>query len=109
MNGSSLVFFKIAGEILNSKERDYFALFIFTMGSCGGLCAAVQVYSLNLSMKYYNNLDVMPIYQSMILMLVMLSGLVVLDESSQYSWSELMILFASATLVVLGIFVLTKK
>ena len=109
MNGSSLVFFKVAGEVLNSPERDMNVFFSILMGLCGTFCAGLQIYCLNLSMKYYNNLDVMPIYQSMILMLVMASGLIVLDESSKYSWGELFVLFASATLVVLGIYVLTKK
>ena len=60
-----------------------FAIFV---GCIGGLCAGIQCISLNIAMKYYNNLDVMPIYQSMILMLVMLSGLIILDESANYSF-----------------------
>ena len=60
-------------------------------------------------MKYYNNIDVMPIYQSFILMNWMVSGLVLLDESSLYSWRELLRLGASCLLVILGIFILTLK
>lgn len=60
-------------------------------------------------MKYYNNIDVMPIYQSFSLMSLMLSGLVLLDESSLYSWGELLRLAASCLLVFLGIFILTLK
>ena len=62
---------------------------------------------LNLSMKLYNNLDVMPIYQSMILMHMMLAGLILLDESALYTWGELCALFGSAIFVILGIYILT--
>lgn len=61
-------------------------VFAIIMGCLGGICAGLQCYCLNIAMKYYNNLDVMPIYQSMILMLVMLSGLIILDESANYSF-----------------------
>ena len=71
--------------------------------------AAMQAYLLNLSMKYFNNTDVMPIYQSFVLMNWMLSGLVLLDESNLYTWGELFMLSASCCLVIMGIFVLTLK
>ena len=64
---------------------------------------------LNLSMKYYNNLDVMPIYQSTILMGLMVSGLLVLNESALYTVGELFLLFGSAIVVIAGIYLLTKK
>ena len=60
-------------------------------------------------MKYFNNTDVMPIYQSFILMTWMGSGLVLLDESALYTWVELILLGASCMLVISGIFVLTLK
>ena len=37
------------------------------------------------------------------------TGLIVLKESALYSWGELFLLFSSDILVVLGIYVLTKK
>lgn len=45
----------------------------------------------------------------MILMHLMLAGLMVLDESSLYTWGELFLLYGSAVLVVIGIYILTKK
>ena len=64
---------------------------------------------LNLSMKYYNNLDVMPIYQSTILMGLMVTGLLVLNESALYTWSEMFLLFGGALIIIIGIYVLTMK
>ena len=62
-----------------------------------------------MSMKYFNNTDVMPIYQSFVLINWMVSGLVLLDESKLYTWGELFRLGASCLLVVLGIYVITLK
>ena len=45
----------------------------------------------------------------MILMHMMVAGLLVLDESSLYTWQEMMLLFGSAAFVILGIYVLTCK
>ena len=109
MNGSGLVCLKVGGEVMNSDEFHSNVFFAILMIGLGMTCAGISIYSLNLSMKYYNNLDVMPIYQSMILMHMMVAGLLVLDESSLYSWEELMLLFGSATFVILGIWVLTCK
>ena len=71
--------------------------------------AGLQTYLINISMKYFNNTDVMPIYQSFVLINWMLSGLVLLDESKLYKWGELFMLGGSCILVILGIFVLTLK
>lgn len=105
--GISLVFFKVFGEITNSPEFHKNIIFTFLVGICALATAATQIYLLNVNMKLYNNLDVMPIYQAMILMHMMLSGLILLDESSLYTWGELCALFGSATFVILGIYILT--
>ena len=107
--GTSLVMMKSFGEIVGGAEMNgnvYMAVVLIIFGLGTG---ALQMYMLNLSMKYYNNIDVMPIYQSFILINWMVSGLVLLDESSLYSWGELLRLAASCSLVISGIFVLTLK
>ena len=86
MNGSGLVCLKVGGEVINSEELQSNVFFAFMMVALGGMCAATSIYLLNMSMKYFSNLDVMPIYQSMILMHMMAAGLLVLDESALYSW-----------------------
>ena len=109
MNGSGLVCLKVGGEVINSDEFNSNIFFAFTMVTLGVVCAGTSIYLLNLSMKYFSNLDVMPIYQSMILMHMMAAGLLVLDESALYSTEQLFLLLGSACLVVLGIYVLTCK
>jgi len=107
--GSSIVFLKVFGEIINSPDFLKNIFFASIVGGCGIAAAGLQIYMLNLSMKLYNNLDVMPIYQSMILMHMMLAGLILLDESALYTWGELCALFGSAIFVILGIYILTQK
>ena len=40
---------------------------------------------------------------------MMFTGLIVLAESAKYTWGELFILFGSAIVITLGIYLLTKK
>ena len=107
--GTSIVMLKGFGTIVNGTELagNVFLALVLVIVGLGS--ATIQMYMLNQSMKYYNNIDVMPIYQSFVLINWMVSGLVLLDESSLYSWGELIRLGASCSLVILGIIVLTKK
>ena len=60
-------------------------------------------------MKYYNQLEVVPVYQSSMLQFYLLVGLVLLNESRFYSWLQLLGLLGSSFVVLLGIIVLVKK
>ena len=107
--GTTIVMLKSFGQIVNGPEvaSNVFLSLVLVIAGIG--TAIIQVYMLNLSMKYYDNIDVMPMYQSFTLINWMLAGLVLLDESSLYSWGELFRLCSSCLFVILGIFVLTLK
>ena len=81
LNGCALVFIKVCGEVFNSPEAANHTLFAILIGCLGAMLAGLNMYCLNQNMKYYQNLDVMPLYQSMILMNMLLAGLIVLNES----------------------------
>ena len=77
---------KSFGEILTSGG--FFSM-PYTAAGClvAGVSGSVlMLYLLNLSMRYYNNIDVMPIYQSLMLLMMLATGWVVLDEGRHYSW-----------------------
>lgn len=80
----NIVFFKVAGEILKVHGVDgqnaykEAPLYLFVM--IGGLGAALCVGILNMAMRNYNQLEVMPIYQSSIIVNTLLSGLFILNE-----------------------------
>ena len=86
---SSVVMMKCFYEVLQSGEASNHILFFTSLVLMGFGFACLQTYILNLSMKYYNNTDVNPIYESFRMISWMLSGLVLLDESKFYTWSEL--------------------
>ena len=44
-----------------------------------------MIYVLNVAMRYYNNLDVMPIFQSFILLMMIVSGWIIFDEVKFYT------------------------
>ena len=109
MNGCALVYIKVCLEIINSPEASSNMFFSMAMCLLGVTSAWINVIAVNMSLKFYNNLDVMPTYQSSILINVMVAGMILIDESKLYTWTELILLYSAGLVVISGIYVLTKK
>ena len=77
--------FKAFGEILESHSLWKLPIMSFLILSAGLIGALVQIFFLNIAMKYYNNLDIMPVYQSLILIMMLVTAWILLDEISYYS------------------------
>lgn len=60
--GQNLCMFKAFGEILESKDLWNMPIMSFCILLAGLVGGLIQVFFLNISMKYYNNLDIMPVY-----------------------------------------------
>lgn len=60
-------------------------------------------------MKYYKNIDLMPIYQAFVLIAWMTSGLFLLNEAELYNYGELLRLLFSICFVIFGIAVIAMK
>ena len=103
------MYLKVSLEILNSPESSSNILFSMTMCFLGVFATFINLIALNMSLKFYNNLDVMPTYQSTILINVMIAGMILLDESKLYTWKELIFLYSAGLVVIVGIYILTKK
>ena len=76
---------KSFGEIISAHG---FETMPFTATACllsSIIGAGFSLFMLNLNMRYYNNIDVMPIYQSFLLLMMLATGWVVLDEVHNYS------------------------
>ena len=71
--------------------------------------ATLQIILLNIAMRYYNNLDIIPVYQSLILIMMLLCGWMLLNEIQFYEWIEITGLLGSSLLVIIGIKVITMK
>ena len=64
---------------------------------------------LNVAMKYYNQIEIAPIYESFVILGKLTTGLILLDEQVFYSWLQIAGLCATSTLSVVGIALIAKK
>ena len=111
MGSISLVLYKSFGEIVSAMDGTLSSNVGFCISLCLGAfcCAVLQIYLLNLNLKYFNNLDLMPVYQASILICNMVCGLVLLNEIANYTAIDLLQLFGSVCFVAAGIWVMTLK
>jgi len=84
----------------------YLASGCFIAGAIGSLFVA---YLLSLAMRYYDNIDVIPMFQSFILLMMLAAGWILLGEAKFYTWQEIGGILSSSFMVCIGIKVLTMK
>lgn len=82
--------------------------------SCGlmwgvGSSGAIQIHMLNKAMKYYEQMEAIPIYQTSVSIMWILTGLIVFDEIRFYSEMQLLGIAGSVVLSCVGIKFLTMK
>ena len=108
-SGTNLCLFKCFGEILASYDFWNMPVLASSLAIAGVIGATIQIFILNTALRYYNNLDIVPVYQSLILTSMLVSGWVLLDEIQYYEWIEIAGLIGSSCLVISGIKVITMK
>jgi hypothetical protein len=64
---------------------------------------------MNLSLKYYEQLEVIPVYQSSIIFTNILFGAVVFQEIKNYKWYNMATLILGFIICISGILVIFKK
>ena len=79
------------------------------MALCMGLSGAMQVHMLNLAIKYYDQIEAMPIYLTCVMLLWICTGLIVFDEIRFYTNLELLGILCGGILSCIGIKFLTMK
>lgn len=67
------------------------------------------MYVLNLAMRTYRQIDVVPAYESLALIFNIVAGLALFGESALYSWQKLAYIWGSFFVILLGIIVLAFK
>mmetsp|Transcript_64120 Transcript_64120/g.88688 ORF Transcript_64120/g.88688 Transcript_64120/m.88688 type:complete len:103 (+) Transcript_64120:1047-1355(+) len=82
-------------------------LYLFV--AIGGIGAALCVGILNMAMRNYNQLEVMPIYQSSIIVNTLMCGLFILNEQRFYSVLNIVYICLCCMLCISGDFVILKK
>ena len=73
------------------------------------LSSVLQLHLLQFAMKYYDQLEAMPIYQTAIMIMWIVSGLIIFRETRYYTWGQLWCIFFAIVVCCIGIKFLTSK
>lgn len=71
--------------------------------------ALAEMHMLNIAMKYYDQIEVIPIHQTATMVMWILTGLIVFDEVQFYSTTQLLGIAGSLLLCCIGVKFLTMK
>ena len=74
-----------------------------------GFIGMTQLHTLNIAMKYYDQLEAIPIFQTSSMIVWIMTGLIVFDEVKYYDNMQLLGIFCSIILSCIGIKCLTMK
>ena len=86
LSGMSVCFLKLIGEMIqNGEVGGHIGIFIL-LAVVALLSVPAMVHSLNLAMKYFDQLQVMPIFQVCLMIMWICSGMMILQESKNYTW-----------------------
>ncbi|CDW72158.1 phospholipase d [Stylonychia lemnae] len=68
-----------------------------------------QLYTLNTGLKFYNQLEVIPIYQSSVILNNLLCGGLIFNEFQYYSWWNMLLIALGSVTCICGIMIIAKK
>ena len=85
ISATNLVLIKCFGEILRAEEFSEKPIVACTCFFFGVVGSIGLIMVLNVAMRYYDGIDVLPIFQSFMLLCCLVTGWVVLDEISEYT------------------------
>ena len=109
MSSISMIMIKMLGELVQSATwRDFWALNVI-MVSLLCISGTLQLHCLNLAMKFYDQLEVVPVYQTTLMILWICSGLFILNEKQFYSWASLFAIAGAVIICFIGIKLVTMK
>ena len=74
-----------------------------------GIGALLELFTINKAMHLYKQIQVIPIYETSLIMLNLFCGCIILDEKSMYFWYEIISLMMCACIQIFGIFLMIKK
>ena len=107
--GLDLMCFKFAQQLLEDGSFLEDWLPICVLFGLGVFLALSNLHFINLSVKYYDATDVVPVLNAAMLLAEIACGLVVGGEITLYNFRELMFILASAFVCIAGIQVLVMK
>lgn len=75
----------------------------------GAICSFFQFKSMNLGLDLFNEVQVIPIYETTLILMNIICGCIILDEKSMYSWSEIFMLFFYSIICIIGVMIIAHK
>ena len=101
--GVDLIFFKFAQQLIGngSFKEDWFLIITLTLIAIS--MALFNIHWVNLSVKFYDQTDVIPIYMASLMITEMLCGLIIGNEFRLYNAAQLFGIFFSSITAVAGI------
>jgi len=69
----------------------------------------LQVYTINVAMKNYDQMEVIPIFQTVLMIFWILTGMLLLDEIQFYTTSQIWRIVLAVLICALGVYFLVKK
>ena len=73
------------------------------------LCAAGQLKLLNKVMELFEQVDVIPVYQSSLILLNIAAGSIILEERKLYSGQEMLNILLCGLISISGVWIIIKK
>lgn len=101
------VFFKYFGEARLSEKKNIYL--IVSMLLCGIVFGVIQLLTVNVAMKYYNQVDVVPLEGSINIMAGIGAGLFVMNEAKDYKTVKILGILATAAFTVYGIHLIARR
>lgn len=105
----SEMFMKIIGCIIKDAQSNYDYLYVIPFALLLAYTGYRTFIYVNYGIKYYDQMEVMPVYQTCLLNHNILVGMLCLDELRFYSGYTLLGIMFSTTCCIIGITVLLEK
>ena len=109
LSGILVLSLKVATTILQEGDVDKLWKYLVPLIFVGMFCLDQQLHFLNQAIKLYDQMEIIPIYQTFVLFFWTLVGLVVFEEYRFYTVEEILGLAATAGICLLGVKSLTAK
>lgn len=108
-SGITIVILKLITELGQAGEIFSSIGLVITLLVSMALSGVIQLHMLNLAMKYYDQIEAVPIYSTSVSIMWIITGLIVFDEIRFYEAPQLVGIFGGIILSCIGIKFLTMK
>jgi len=104
--GLGMCMSKVALEVLKQDGWNYT---VVITGTVAWMSATVQMIYFNMSMNFYKQIEITPIFQSFYCVTNIVFGMLVLNEAKQYVWSEFIGICLTSCAGFIGVYIIYIK